>query len=82
MIFHNTKKLERAMKECAIDLRVVHHKVLVKTFPGNARVVGHAIDDLHWETVVGTIGGHDTLMVICKDEPDAEKVYTVLSEMI
>ncbi|MGL4522912.1 MAG: hypothetical protein ACRCWQ_10210 [Bacilli bacterium] len=82
MIFHNTNKLERAMKECAIDLRVVHHKVLVKTFPGNARVVGHAIDDLHWENVVGTIGGHDTLMVICKDECDANVVYEQLAGMI
>jgi transcriptional regulator of arginine metabolism len=48
--------------------------VVVKTPPGNAQGVARAIDASSWTEVLGTIGGDDTILVICHDEQGAVAV--------
>ena len=45
--------------------------VVIKTFSGLAQAACTAIDMMTFESIVGTIAGEDTILVVCKDEEDA-----------
>jgi transcriptional regulator of arginine metabolism len=48
--------------------------VVVKTPPGSAQGVARGIDQADWSEVVGTIGGNDTILIICHNESQAGRV--------
>lgn len=48
--------------------------LVVKTPPGNAQGVARGIDREEWPEVMGTIGGDDTILIICHDAPHAARV--------
>jgi transcriptional regulator of arginine metabolism len=48
--------------------------LVVKTPPGNAQGVARGIDQAQWSEVMGTIGGDDTILIICRNEPQATRV--------
>ena len=45
--------------------------VVVKTFSGMAQAACAALDMMSFDTIVGTLAGDDTIMVICKDPEQA-----------
>lgn len=47
--------------------------VVVKTFSGMAQAACAALDMMSFDTVVGTLAGEDTILVICRDEKSAER---------
>ena len=52
--------------ECAMNI------VVVKTFSGMAQAACAALDMMSFDTIVGTLAGEDTIMVVCKDVESAE----------
>ena len=54
--------------------------VVVKTITGMAQGVANFIDHMHIEHLVGSIAGDDTIMLIAKTEPDAERICGRLAE--
>ena len=46
--------------------------VVIKTFSGMAQAACAALDMMSFESVVGTLAGDDTIMVVCRDEENAE----------
>jgi transcriptional regulator of arginine metabolism len=62
--------LARAMAEYLRSQEVVGHLIVLKTDPGQAQTVAVAIDRVRLAEVAGTIGGDDTILVICRT-PDA-----------
>jgi transcriptional regulator of arginine metabolism len=48
--------------------------LVVKTPPGNAQGVARGIDREEWPEIMGTIGGDDTILIICHDAPRAARV--------
>lgn len=41
---------------------------VIKTMVGMAQAVCAAMDTMHWEGVVGTLAGDDTILILCKSE--------------
>ena len=66
--------IERLIHEFVYDVKTAQNQVVVKTSAGSAQPVSAAIDGEEWEEVVGTIGGDDTILVICPDHRTAEKL--------
>ncbi|MBI4566390.1 MAG: arginine repressor [Planctomycetes bacterium] len=64
----------------AVLARFVHaadwsaNLVVLKTGPGNAQALGLALDRLHWEDVLGTIAGDDTVLVVVREGARARRV--------
>lgn len=52
----------------------VSEMIVLKTVYGGAQPVAEAIDDAGWSEVVGTIGGENTILVICRSVSAREKV--------
>ena len=48
--------------------------MVLKTIYGGAQPVAEAIDDAGWKEVVGTIGGENTILVICRSAAARETV--------
>lgn len=55
--------------------------VVVKTPPGNAQGVAHALDEIAWSEVMGTIAGDDTILLICRGDDSGERVLARLRSL-
>lgn len=73
-------KLEATLQDVVIQLTKVQFVNVMKTLPGNAHVVGALLDDLSYPEIAGTVAGHDTCLIISKDEKDADKVHNLLKK--
>ena len=59
--------LHRAAGEYLTRVDRVQQMVVLRTGPGQAQLLGVAIDGAHLPEVVGTIAGDDTILVIARD---------------
>lgn len=64
------------------DVLRAQNLVILKTSPGHANSVAVALDNEEWPTVIGTIAGDDTILVITPDGPTAEAVQEKLLELL
>lgn len=46
--------------------------VCVKCLTGMAQAVCASLDKLHWDNIVGTLAGEDTIFVLCRTDKDAQ----------
>ena len=51
---------------------------VIKTRPGYASSIAYNIDNNHIEEIIGTIAGDDTLLIVAKNNSDAEIVVKIL----
>src|SRR5215207_6207923 len=73
--------LSRALGEFLLGAEVAQHLVVVKTGPGQAQLLGLAIDRARLTDVVGTIAGDDTILVVCRDTRAALSARTTLERL-
>ena len=55
-------KYIRIMKDGFVSMDMAMNLLVIKTVSGMAMAVGAAIDEMHWNEVVGCIAGDDTIM--------------------
>lgn len=75
-------RLRNIFKECVTDINFAQNMVVIKTLPGLAQAAAMAIDALRDPTVVGTLGGDDTVFVVMKDTPTAESFCKSAKDML
>lgn len=68
--------------ESVLSAEAAVNIVVVKTITGMAQGVASFIDQMHIDNLLGSIAGDDTIMLIAKTEPDAEKICGRLSEFV
>lgn len=64
--------LRRAVAELLRGVEAVQQLVVLRTDPGQAQPLAVALDRARLPEVAGTIGGDDTILVICRGDRDAE----------
>lgn len=74
------EKLEQTIGEVVIRLTQVQFMTIIMTIPGNAHVVAALLDAIDFPEMVGTVGGNDTILVISKDEDEAQKMYDYFNQ--
>ncbi len=57
------------------------HLVVVHTHPGEAGLVGIAIDEQGWKEVAGTVAGDDTLFIACGKASDGDGILRHLERI-
>ena len=55
--------------------------VVLHTVPGGAQPIAVALDGARWPDVMGTIGGDDTILVVCRSAAARERVIARVREM-
>ncbi len=62
---------EGRLRELLLDLPIEVHEsgtmLVIRAVPGSAHAIAAALDRAHWDDVLGTIAGDDTLFVACTD---------------
>jgi len=73
--------LQRALSEYLARVDRVQQLVLVRTGPGQAPLLGVAIDGAQLPEVVGTLAGDDTILVVAPDVRRARTLVKRFEEM-
>lgn len=56
--------------------------LVVKCYTGMAQAACAAFDSMHWEGLVGTLAGDDTIFALCRTPEHAEKMMFAISEIL
>ncbi|MDC1541818.1 transcriptional regulator ArgR [Candidatus Pseudothioglobus singularis] len=80
--FNPLEKLKRLIPDVFVKIDYTSHFIVLKTLPGNAQAVCVLIDNLDWPEIMGTIGGDDTCLLICRTEEEAAEIKKRFVEML
>lgn len=78
----NTLKINTAIADAIVKVDYALNNIVIKTFPGLAQAVGSGVDSLHLETILGCVGGDDTIIVVTVDEASARELSEKISELM
>lgn len=74
--------LRRELRDFVVQVDGAGHTAVVKTITGHAQGVCEAIDQVHWEEVVGTLAGENTIFILCRSEVDCRRLQDRIEEMM
>jgi transcriptional regulator of arginine metabolism len=60
--------LEALLPQLFDDVDGVSELLVLHTLPGGAQPIAEAIDAQGWTEIVGTIGGENTILIVCRSE--------------
>lgn len=75
------ERLHAAIREHVLGLEFIDLLGVVRTVPGSASLVGSAIDGARFDEVAGTVAGDDTLLVVTRSRPAAQRLWLRLRAM-
>ncbi len=73
--------LKRVMGEWVVDVNSSGNIVMMRTPPGSAHVVASALDRAGVSTILGTVAGDDTIMVVTNEGSSGSAVADSLREI-
>jgi len=59
----------------------VGEMLVLRTVPGGAQPIAAALDGEGWSEILGTIGGDDTILIICRSVAARERVFRRLRSL-
>ncbi|MEU0521417.1 arginine repressor [Streptosporangium sp. NPDC006007] len=71
-------RLSRIAEELLVSADASANLVIVRTPPGAAQFLASAIDHAEWKSILGTVAGDDTILVISRDPMGGEAVAKAL----
>lgn len=75
-------RLQIILRESILKVDRASNLAVVKTMPGLGQAAGSAFDGMELQSVVGTVCGDDTVLVILRDDASAEEFCAELKTMI
>ena len=76
------QRLRNALREHVQGVEFIDLLGIVHTAPGCAPLVGGALDGSRFEEVAGTIAGDDTVLVIARSRPAAQRLMLRLTTLL
>jgi len=73
--------LDATLAQFLASLDGVSELIVLRTLPGGAQPVAEAIDAEEWPEVLGTIGGENTILVVCRSAEARSEVMRRLREV-
>ena len=73
---------QRLVREFVLSVREAQNQLVVKTSVGSAQPVAAALDAEAWEEMLGSIAGDDTILIICENKHNAERLARRIREML
>ena len=75
-------KYTRVLHDALMTIDRGQNLVVIRTVPGMAMGVAAALDALHWDEILGYIGGDDTVMCVTRDSEQAADVVMRLKVIL
>ncbi|GII65395.1 arginine repressor [Sphaerisporangium krabiense] len=67
-------RLRRVAEELLVSAEASANLVIVRTPPGAAQFLASALDHADWQSILGTVAGDDTVLVISRDPQGGESL--------
>lgn len=77
-----SSKFDTLLKESTIKIDYVFNQIVIKCYSGLANAVCAALDSQHFEGMVGTIAGDDTILIIMRTEQQARNLYNLIQKKL
>jgi transcriptional regulator of arginine metabolism len=74
--------VSRLVREFVLSVRAAQNLLVIKTSVGSAQPVAAALDSEDWPEAIGTIAGDDTILIVCPDNKEANRLAARIEEMI
>lgn len=71
-------RIRDLFKQITISIVAANNLIVVKTLNGNGSSAGMTVDQMHIPQILGTIAGDDTLLIVAKNNTDAETIVKIL----
>ncbi len=75
-------KMKGLFRDCVISVKSAQNLVVIKTLSGNGSNAGTVVDKLHYEEIVGSVAGDDTLLIVCQDNQGAIALVDKIVDLI
>lgn len=73
--------LETLLPQLFLRLDAVGEMLVLRTVPGGAQPIAAALDGERWSDVLGTVGGDDTILIICRSVAARDRVLKRLKSI-
>lgn len=77
----NSAKFLNMFAENVVSVDRGQNVVCIKCLTGMAQAVCASFDKLHWENIVGTLAGEDTVFILCRTEKAAQELAAEMEKM-
>ena len=77
-----SSKFHSLFADTVLHIDYAGNLVVVKCLSGMAQAACAAMDSMHWDQVVGTLGGEDTFICITKNEEQAVSLTEELKKLL
>ena len=74
-------KFHAIFSEAVNSVAYAQNLVVVKCYTGMANAACAALDSIHWDGLIGTIAGDDTILLVMKDETYAKNITEELNKL-
>lgn len=75
-------KLNSAMVDSITQVDYSLNLVVIKTYPGLAQAVASAVDALNMHSILGSVAGDDTIIVVTRSVEDAKEINGKITELM
>ena len=73
--------LDTLLPQLFLRIDGVSEMAVLRTIPGAAQPIASALDGEHWPDVLGTVGGDDTILIICRSIQARERTMRRLKTL-
>ncbi len=73
--------LDTLLPQLFLRIDGVSEMLVLRTVPGGAQPIAAALDGEAWSDILGTVGGDDTILIICRSVAARERVMRRLRSM-
>ena len=72
----------RMFRDSVLSINFANNIIVIKTLAGSANVAAEAIDSMRLPQILGTMAGDNTILVVVRNEEEAEKTVEVFQDML
>ena len=76
------ERFVRIFGDSVVGINTSANLVIVKTLSGSANAAAEAVDSMHWNDIVGSMAGDNTIFIAARDEKAVPDIVKRLSAMI
>jgi transcriptional regulator of arginine metabolism len=80
-IVESRAALETLLPQLFLRIDGVGEMLVLRTVPGGAQPIASALDGEAWSDILGTVGGDDTILIICRSVAARERALKKLKAL-
>lgn len=75
-------KFSNILRETVISVNYSNNIIVLRTYPGMANAAAAGIDAMHWNDVLGSLAGDDTIFIVIKSNDKAHELCERINQLI